>query len=198
MVMFLADRHALVRDALESYVEGCNPSFAVVTAADLDEAIAVAGRDAPDLVVLDAAFLRAQGPRRALDAFAPVPVAVSCDDAPRSGELLEAGARGILPRTLSGPAFAAALELLLAGQRFAPFAVEKPTPAEDAGRPPELTAREGEVLGLILEGRRKREIARALGVAEVTVKLHVRNLFRKLGARNRTQAALRGRASLGS
>ncbi len=198
MVILLADRHALVRDALKAYLEGRDPSTMVVGVADLDAAIAAADRDSPDLVVLDLALLRARGPRRTLDAFGPVPVAVSCDEAPDTGELLEAGVRGILPRTLSGPAFAAALGLLLAGQRFAPFALPEPASPEGTGRPTGLTAREGEVLGMILEGRRNREIAHALGVAEVTVKLHVRNLFRKLGARNRTQVALLGRASAGT
>lgn len=53
----------------------------------------------------------------------------------------------------------------------------------------ELTIREIEVLKLIAKGRRNKEIGRALGIAEVTVKLHVGHLLTKLNASDRTQAA---------
>jgi DNA-binding CsgD family transcriptional regulator len=53
-----------------------------------------------------------------------------------------------------------------------------------------LTKREKEVFGLLAKGRTNREIAQALVISEVTAKVHVRNVLRKLGARNRTEAAV--------
>jgi DNA-binding NarL/FixJ family response regulator len=53
-----------------------------------------------------------------------------------------------------------------------------------------LTKRENEVFGLLAEGQTNREIAQALVISEVTAKVHVRNVLRKLGVRNRTEAAL--------
>ena len=53
-----------------------------------------------------------------------------------------------------------------------------------------LTKRENEVFGLLAEGQTNREIADALVISEVTAKVHVRNVLRKLGVRNRTEAAL--------
>jgi two-component system, NarL family, nitrate/nitrite response regulator NarL len=53
-----------------------------------------------------------------------------------------------------------------------------------------LSAREKDVARLLANGVSNKEIARALGVEVVTVKKHVGNIFRKLGARNRTQAAV--------
>jgi two-component system nitrate/nitrite response regulator NarL len=53
-----------------------------------------------------------------------------------------------------------------------------------------LSAREEEVARLLMKGVSNKEIARALGIELVTVKLHVGNILRKLGVRNRTQAAL--------
>jgi DNA-binding NarL/FixJ family response regulator len=54
-----------------------------------------------------------------------------------------------------------------------------------------LTTREREVLDLLTKGMSNKEIARQLELQEVTIKLHVRGICRKLGAKNRTQAALR-------
>jgi DNA-binding NarL/FixJ family response regulator len=53
-----------------------------------------------------------------------------------------------------------------------------------------LTKRESEVFALLAEGRTNREIAQVLFISEVTAKVHVRNVLRKLGVRNRTEAAL--------
>jgi DNA-binding NarL/FixJ family response regulator len=54
----------------------------------------------------------------------------------------------------------------------------------------ELTGREEDVARLLMKGVSNKEIARALGVEVVTVKMHVGKIFRKLGVRNRTQAAV--------
>jgi ATP/maltotriose-dependent transcriptional regulator MalT len=54
-----------------------------------------------------------------------------------------------------------------------------------------LTKRESEVFSLLAEGRTNKEIAKALFISEVTAKVHVRNVLRKLGVRNRTEAAIK-------
>ena len=56
--------------------------------------------------------------------------------------------------------------------------------------PAELSEREKDVAVLLAEGASNKEIARALGIEVVTVKKHVGTICRKLGARNRTQAAM--------
>jgi ATP/maltotriose-dependent transcriptional regulator MalT len=70
-------------------------------------------------------------------------------------------------------------------QRLAPPA------GPSAGSTASLTKRERQVFALLAEGRTNREIAEALFISEVTAKVHVRNVLRKLGVRNRTEAALK-------
>lgn len=93
-----------------------------------------------------------------------------------------------------------AIRLMLSGQRYIPdevldamqgkqmeiFDTCKASPLSSSLQ--RLTGREREVLGLLIEGHPNKLIGRALGVQEVTVKLHIRKLLRKLGAANRTQA----------
>jgi two-component system nitrate/nitrite response regulator NarL len=107
--------------------------------------------------------------------------------------------RGLHPRSgtrLPVPALVSAIKLILAGERFVPFdAFSSPSP--EAPPPPHateaaaLTQREREVLDYLKDGLSNKEIARALALQEVTIKLHIRGICRKLGAKNRTQAALR-------
>lgn len=112
--------------------------------------------------------------------------------------LIAAGIRGIVDTDLGGQVMVAALRLVAAGGIYAPPALGPARPGGGAsaasgfpGRPTlRLGQREAEVLRLIERCRSNREIAQELGLAEATVKIHVRNLLRKTGARNRVELAL--------
>jgi DNA-binding NarL/FixJ family response regulator len=69
------------------------------------------------------------------------------------------------------------------------------TPDDTIISPPVLSPRETEVLTLMSEGLRNREIAQSLFISEVTVKAHVRSIFGKLGVRTRTEAAIAAKRS---
>ncbi len=84
-------------------------------------------------------------------------------------------------------AVASAGALLRAGGEAPPTAAPPPEPGPE---PPDLTPRQGEILHLLREGLSNRDIAARLGIGEGTVKLHVSAVMRRLGARNRTAAAL--------
>jgi DNA-binding NarL/FixJ family response regulator len=81
---------------------------------------------------------------------------------------------------------------MAAGERYAPigFMTEREAPPPPNPLTAKLTAREIEVLGGLAAGKSNKEIARDLELQEVTIKLHVKTLCRKLGARNRTHAAM--------
>jgi DNA-binding NarL/FixJ family response regulator len=144
-------------------------------------------------------------------------VAESCD----VQAAIELGAAGYFPKTLSGKTLLQGIQLVLSGERFMPMdgqgdavmpsyyadsgigleAAKTVTTEGDGGVPseigpdvdPGLTPREKEVLSYLAEGCSNKEIADRLGLQVVTVKLHVRGACRKLGAKNRTQAALMAR-----
>lgn len=102
-------------------------------------------------------------------------------------QALEAGARGFPPKTLTTKSLAAAISFIVAGGVFAPY-----TPLSSEPEPPidGLTRRESQVLSGLCQGNSNKEIALDLELQEVTSKLHVKTSCRKLGAKNRTHAAM--------
>jgi DNA-binding NarL/FixJ family response regulator len=110
--------------------------------------------------------------------------------------------RGYIPTSLSPRIATAAVRLMLAGGTFAPLALtagfpqasnrnDLPAPADgQAAQDYRLTYREAEVLQLLQLGKPNKIIAFELAISESTVKVHVRNIMKKLHATNRTQVAL--------
>jgi DNA-binding NarL/FixJ family response regulator len=119
-------------------------------------------------------------------------VAILSGTAPRSvaEAALAAGAAGFLPKTMSTRTLVAAIRFMAAGEVYAPMTMmtEREPTASLAGA--HLSERETEVLRYLCEGLANKEIARRIDLQEVTVKLHVKTLYRKIGARNRTHAAM--------
>lgn len=194
MKILLADDHALIRDTISAWlgqrmnrVTGC----ASLTEA---ESLLDAG-NAFDIVLLDLNMPGMEGVdsvRRMVERVAPIPVAVITGSATPliAQQVIEAGARGFLPKTLTAKSLEAAIQFIVAGQVFMPYAADETRRrATDLG----LSTREIEVLEHLCHGLTNRAIAEDLGLKEVTIKLYVKTLCRKLGVANRTQAALRGR-----
>jgi len=194
MRILIADDHDLVRETLAAFLlaEG----FAEVrTVATLDAALEeLQGAGRFDLVLLDYSMPGMNGfdgLARAKAVAGGTPVAIITGTAQRdlAEAALEAGAAGFVPKTLASRAMVAAVNLMAAGDVFAPISLlmEEPEMAEALAT---LTRRETDVLRGICEGKSNKEIARDLDLQEVTVKLHVKTLSRKLGAKNRTHAAM--------
>lgn len=102
-------------------------------------------------------------------------------------QALEAGAAGFVPKTLGSKSLVAAVRCMMGGEIFAPLSlIPKPVTAEEGL----LSPRELDVLRGIGLGKSNKEIARDHDLQEVTVKLHVKTMSRKLGAKNRTHAAM--------
>ena len=199
MRILIADDHDLVRDGLKPILMKLGPEVSILESANFPDALELANRNSDiDLVVLD---LRMPG----MDGVNGVAVFRQHHPDTRvlimSGyyrrrdvvDALRHGAVGFIPKTLGSEAMLNAFRLVLAGEKFIPAEM---LPSE--GDPTDmlaadatidrLTARERDVLGQLLEGLPNKGIARQLDIQEVTVKLHLRNVFRKLGASNRAHA----------
>jgi DNA-binding NarL/FixJ family response regulator len=190
MHVLLADDRGLVRDAVAAYIQAGTAST-VTVCGDLDATIA-ALRAHPHDVVLVADTLPGltdgMGLAGLVAAFPAVPVLVLGTQTARDLRAVarEAGARGFLPKATDGAELLAAL-VAQAGIRALPPAGPRPDPQ---GIFAALTRRETDVLLGLCDGKTNKEIARELELQEVTVKLHVKTMSRKLGARNRTHAAM--------
>jgi len=194
MRILLADDHPLFAEALETLIHRIIPSTALTVVSDLDSAHrALAGGKRFDLAILDLHMPGAkgfEGVERTLARFPETPVAVisGAASAAEVRRSIELGARGFLPKTLPPKVLAAALQVIASGGTYVPTDYARPAavkPQTVAG----LTPRETEVLALLAAGKSNKEIGRALKLQEITIKLHVRNIFRKLKVRNRVEAA---------
>lgn len=197
MKILIADDHDLVRDTLAAFLS-LEPDLDVSAVESLPAATARIEAEGPfDLVMLDYGMPGMNGLRglgEAIELNGGRPVALMSGVAPRAvaAEALEAGAAGFLPKTIAAASLVHAVRFMLAGEKYAPIQFMTAPEAEPEAHPlaDKLSGREREVLGGLCRGLSNKEIARELELQEVTVKLHVKTLCRKLEARNRTQAAM--------
>jgi NarL family two-component system response regulator LiaR len=196
--VLIADDHAVVRQGLRMFL-GTDPELEVVgEARDGAEALQMARRLQPDVVLMDllmpvmdgvqaTAAIRREAPGVEVVALTSVLEDAMVVDAVR------AGAIGYLLKDTEAHELRRAIKAAAAGQvELCPEAAarllrEVRTPAQE---PQPLTERETAVLRLLAQGMSNQEIARALNVGEQTVKSHVSHVLAKLGVPSRTQAAL--------
>lgn len=193
--ILIADDHDLVRETLACYLAHA-ADVDVSQSRDLDGALEQIGSNgAFDLVLLDLTMPGMTMPNgliRCLDANRPGPVALLTGTSSEEIEhrAIMDGAADYLPKTLTPDALVVRVKRILAGHMAQPSQAKQSDTDGEAVGTPVLTRRERDVLEGICAGRSNREIGQELDVQEVTVKLHVKTLSRKLGARNRTHAAL--------
>ena len=199
MRILIADDHDLVRDTIAAFLSA-EAGVEAETVSDLEAALERAGPEARwDLILLDYGMPGMDGLDgldRMLAAVGDVPVAIMSGTATRqvAEDALGRGAIGFLPKTLGAKSLVNAVRFMAAGERYVPVSflqATDPATAQAPGGP--LSQRERQVLDGLVRGLSNKEIARELDLQEVTIKLHVKTLCRKLGAKNRTQAALAAR-----
>lgn len=201
--VLLADDQALVRHGFGMIIR-TEPDMEVVAEAGTGaEAVDLAARLSPDVVLMDVRMPGLDGieatRRVVVDERSPRVLVLTTFD---SDEIvlgaLRAGASGFLLKDAGGDQLVAAIRIVAGGgSLFSPSVTRRlieryvsSSPAEPARGLSELTARETEILRHLGRGRSNAEIARALVLSEHTVKSHVTHLLRKLGLRDRTQAVV--------
>jgi DNA-binding NarL/FixJ family response regulator len=193
----IADDHRVVRVGLEQLLATFEDVEVVGVAEGGRRAVEVCVEQRPDVLLLDLSMpdLDGVGVSRRLATDAPgtrIVVFTSFSDRERIVEALDAGAIGYLLKDAEPEEIHAAI--LAASRGEAPIAPRAAAEllAHRATRPAEveLTAREREVLSLVVQGMANKQIARRLGISEKTVKGHLTNLFQRIGVADRTQAAL--------
>ena len=212
MKLLIADDHDLFCDILKSYFEKLKKDYDIDFAKDLPTAYkCIEKQKSPyDLVILDLCMpgmngfeglqkIKNQWPDQRTAIISGVAQAWEV------GQSIENGAAGFFPKSMSGKSLIHAIELVCSGEKFVPIEYlappvhNPPPPGHPLGRADapdhhyKLTPRENDVLKYLIRGASNQVIADGLGLKVVTVKLHVRSICRKLGARNRTQAALYAR-----
>ncbi|MBX3015629.1 MAG: response regulator transcription factor [Caldilineaceae bacterium] len=209
ITILLVDDQRLMRDGLRTLLELEEDFLVVGEAANGAEALERYAALQPTIVLMDVRMPGIDGVEatRRLQAQWPtaqVIILTTFDEDEYIFEGLRAGARGYLLKAVSGDELAAAIRRVAAGQALIDPAVTRkvvdafvrlapPARPLEAGLADPLSERELAILQLVAQGLSNREIAERLYLAEGTVKNYVTSILGKIGARDRTQAALRGR-----
>lgn len=204
--LVLADDHEVTRTGFVALLAG-HPEFEVVgQAQDGQEALDLCERLQPDIAILDIRMplLNGLGAARLLHQRQPAikVVIFTMDDSPDHLEAaIAAGAVGYLLKDASRGEVLGALQRVAQGEEALNSSVsarllrrmaERNAGGSGAAQVVALTARERQVLGLVAGGFSNREIGEKLGITTGTAKAHVERVIGKLGAADRTQAAVRG------
>jgi DNA-binding NarL/FixJ family response regulator len=195
--VLIVDDHPVVRRGLRVLLEVQDGIEVAGEAGDAGTALALAAEHAPDVILLDLKLpgmdgIAVLGELKARDSAARVLVLTSATEPAAASLAVRSGAAGVLYKDVDPDALVRAIRSVHDGHLlFAPEAAGSLVRSVSAVAGLDaLTGREREVLAEIAKGRSNREIARALGVAEKTVKTHVSSVLAKLGVQDRTQAAL--------
>lgn len=205
MKILIADDHALFREGLRYMLQELEENVRVLEVRSASEAMDAVGRnDDLDLILLDLSMPGLDGfagLRLLRERFPEIPVVVvsASEDPDDVRRALTGDASGYIPKSTTGRDMLDALRHILDGEIYvptlhpngsAPTAVPAAETGDSEALATQMTPRQREVLALMCEGHSNKAIARILGMAEGTVKIHVTAILKALNVTNRTQAVI--------
>ncbi|MBA1154539.1 response regulator transcription factor [Vibrio parahaemolyticus] len=198
------DRHPLFRDGITLALNSQPDIKVIAQGVSVWDAIDIAQRDAPDVIVLDADVLdHSMGAVESILQHNPaIRIVILADNADEEHVYgaLKRGVRGYLLKGTCGTELIQTVRVLRQGQSFISPSLaasllmrsgpSTATEAKDSGPLPSLTPREQQILSILVQGRSNKEIGNKLELSEKTIKHHLTNILQKLRVRNRVEAAL--------
>jgi len=203
--LLIADDHAVVREGTRQILEREADINVVAEAADGEEAVRMADKSSPDVIIMDIAMPKMDGIEatkqiKSLHPNIAILILTAYDDDQFVFNLIEAGAAGYLLKSVRGHELVEAVRAVNAGEsvlhpaiarkvlnRFAPAAGKEPKPKVLEV----LSDREVEVLQLAARGLSNQDIANELCLSLRTVQAHLGHIFNKLQVSSRTEAVVR-------
>lgn len=189
--VMLADDHGILREGVRSILQRDEELEVVAEAGESNEVVEIVATAKPDVLVLDLVMpgleglevfrlVREQSPETKILVFSGYmsdELIVQC---------LQAGAKGYLAKTAKSSDLVGAIKVVNSGGVWA----EQRMMAKALDKSPTVTKRELDIIRLVSEGLRNKEIADKLGISEKTVKAHMHSVFKKLNVEHRLQVAL--------
>jgi DNA-binding NarL/FixJ family response regulator len=201
----IADRATLFRHGLRGLLKEHRPGWSCAEAGTFDELLAYLRVEAVDLLLFDIQLGDATSLQRLRQEFPQQRIVVLSDRDDRAAilECLSSGANGYVLKSTSMSQLLRAMEIVLHGGVFAPAALAGSPPPPVAPAEPQvspllahLTDRQIEVFQLLAEGCSTKTIARRMGLAIGTVKVHLAAIYRVLGAHSRIEALAKARGGI--
>ncbi|WP_414755267.1 response regulator [Anabaena sp. CCY 9910] len=191
--VLLVDDHAIVRQGLAAMIENEPDMIVVGQAGDGQEAIACYRQLQPDITLMDLRMPHMSGVNATIAicaefTHARIIVLTTYDGDEDIYRALRAGAKGYLLKDAEPEALLNAIHIVHSGQQYIPSEVA--AKLVQRMNNPELSAREREVIHLMVDGLSNHDIGVALNITESTVKFHVNRILSKLGVSDRTQAVV--------
>ncbi|MFW8584520.1 response regulator [Rhizobium beringeri] len=193
----IADDHPLFREGVRRSLSDIEDFVVVGEGASADDAAMLAASHRPDVLLLDLSM-----PGGGIDAISEilarspqtkVLMLTASEEVESLVAALRRGAAGYVVKDVGSRGLAEAIRMVAGGSRYISSSMRAKAEKSLLDRPASMTRRETEVIELVAEGLSNKHIARRLDLQEKTIKHHMTEILSKLGASNRTEAAVRWR-----
>jgi DNA-binding NarL/FixJ family response regulator len=197
--VLIADDHALVREGLRKLLELNDNIEIICEVGDGQGAINIARKEKPDVILMDVnmpgtnGIIATQVIKREMPSVHVIALTIYEDE--EVVDMVKAGVSAYVLKDVAGSELIDTIQRVMQGEvvihpRVANRLVRELSRNEKKKNDVRLTKREYDVLSLLVKGHSNKEMAEVMFISEKTVKNHLTSIFRKLGVKDRTQAAV--------